>query len=66
MTLDERIAMARRHVESGRRIVERQRALVARIGSQSSIDLLGLFESIQHTFEADLADLLKEKGTARI
>jgi hypothetical protein len=59
MTLDDRIAMAQRHVEDGRRIIERQRALVARVGSQSSIDLLALFERTQDLFEADLAALLK-------
>jgi hypothetical protein len=59
MTLDDRIAMAQRHVEDGRRIIERQRALVARVGSQSSIDLLALFERTQELFEADLAALLK-------
>jgi hypothetical protein len=58
MTLDEKIAQARGHVENGRRIVERQRALVARFRSRSSVDLLGLFERTQQIFEADLAALL--------
>jgi hypothetical protein len=62
MTLDEKITMAQRHVDSGRRIVEGQRALVARIGSQPSVDLLDLFERTQLIFEADLADLLRRKS----
>jgi hypothetical protein len=61
MTLDEKIAMAQRHVEDGRRVIERQRALVARIGSQTSVDLLAVFERTQGIFEADLADLLKRR-----
>jgi hypothetical protein len=40
MTLDEKIAQAQRHVETGRRIVECQRVLVARHGQPSAIDLL--------------------------
>ncbi|MCP3389601.1 hypothetical protein NLM27_12530 [Bradyrhizobium sp. CCGB12] len=61
MTLDERIAMAQRHVESGRLIVERQRAIVARHRMLASIDLLKLFEQTQQIFELDLADLLEKK-----
>ncbi|MVT65752.1 hypothetical protein GPL21_11600 [Bradyrhizobium pachyrhizi] len=61
MTLDERIAQAQRHVDGGRRIVERQREIVARSGLPDSIDLLDLFERTQLIFETDLADLLKKK-----
>ncbi|WP_065755775.1 hypothetical protein [Bradyrhizobium paxllaeri] len=61
MTLDQKIAQAQRHVESGRLIIERQRKLVARINSRSSVDLLECFERTQQIFEADLADLLKRK-----
>lgn len=61
MTLDEKIAQAQRHVESGRRIIERQRVIVARHGMPSSIDLLECFERTQQIFEMDLADLLKKK-----
>jgi hypothetical protein len=62
MTLDEKIAMARRHVESGRLIIERQRAIVVRHGGwASAADLLQRFEITQLIFEADLDDLLKRK-----
>ena len=61
MTLDERIEQARRHVDSGRRIVERQRVLAARLRSESSADLLARFERTQQIFETDLADLLARK-----
>jgi hypothetical protein len=61
MALDERIAQAQRHVDSGRRIVERQRAFVARHEMPAAVDLLDLFESTQQIFEKDLADLLKRR-----
>ena len=61
MTLDEKIAQAQRHVLSGRLIIGRQRAIVARLGSQTSIDLLESFEWTQQIFEMDLADLLKAR-----
>ncbi len=61
MTLDDKIAQAQRHVDSGRLIIERQRALVARHGISASIDLLELFEQTQQIFELDLADLLEKK-----
>lgn len=61
MTLDEMIVQAQRHVDSGRLIIERQRAIVARHGMPSSIDLLERFELTQQIFELDLADLLKRK-----
>ncbi|MBB4363467.1 hypothetical protein GGD65_004504 [Bradyrhizobium sp. CIR18] len=61
MTLDEQIAQAQRHVHSGRLILERQRAIVARHGMQTSIDLLKLFEQTQQIFESDLANLLDRK-----
>jgi hypothetical protein len=58
VTLDEKIAQAQRHVDSGRRIIERQRALIARLGSPAAIDLLVVFERTQQIFESDLADAL--------
>jgi hypothetical protein len=64
MTLDEQIALATSHVEGGRRIIERQRILAARLRSKPSDDLLDLFERTQMIFEADLADLLIRKETA--
>ncbi|WP_065754690.1 hypothetical protein [Bradyrhizobium paxllaeri] len=61
MTLTEKIAQAQRHVELGRRIVERQRLIVARRTTPASVDLLETFESTQRIFEGDLADLLERK-----
>ncbi|NYG44852.1 hypothetical protein GGD67_002300 [Bradyrhizobium sp. IAR9] len=61
MTLDEKIAQAQRHVDRGRIIIERQRAIVARHGTPVSIDLLQLFEQTQQIFELDLAELLKRQ-----
>jgi hypothetical protein len=62
MTLQERIALATRHVEAGRRIVARQREIVATgvLGARAQ-ELLELFERSQDIFEADLADLLTRK-----
>jgi len=40
MTLEEKIAQAQDHVDRGRLVVERQRALVARHGMPAAIDLL--------------------------
>jgi hypothetical protein len=62
MTLDEKITQAQRHVNGGRTVIERQRALVARYdGWASAVDLLECFERTQHIFESDLSDLLKRK-----
>jgi hypothetical protein len=59
---DEQIAMAHRHVDRGRLIIERQRAIVACHGGwASAADLLECFEITQHIFETDLANLLKRK-----
>jgi len=60
--LDETIALARRHVEEGRRIVERQRKLIAakRVGPDAA-DLLKTFERSLEIFEGDLARLLQDK-----
>jgi hypothetical protein len=61
MTLEEKIAQAQRHVDIGRLVIERQRALVLRHRTPASIDLLELFEQTQQIFELDLADLLNRK-----
>ena len=60
MTLQDRIDQATRHVETGRRIIARQREIVAagRTGSAGE-ELLERFERTQTIFERDLADLLK-------
>jgi hypothetical protein len=59
--LDERIAHARRHVQDGRRIVERQRIRVAEGHAAEALQLLRLFEQTQVIFEADLARLLDQR-----
>ena len=60
MTLDEQIAMAMRHVETGRENVNRQHHFVAR-GLPRSAELLDSFERTQEIFESDLAALIKRK-----
>ena len=62
MTLQDRIHQATRHVEMGRRIVARQREIVAagKIGA-SGRELLELFERSQDIFETDLDRLLRER-----
>ena len=59
--MDEKITQAQRHVEIGRLVIERQRALILRHRTPASIDLLELFEQTQRIFEHDLADLIKRK-----
>ena len=60
MTLDRRIALAIAHVENGRRIIERQRKIVADgLTGKGGRDLLETFERSQAIFETDLAELLK-------
>jgi len=60
--LDEAIALARKHVEEGRRIVERQRKLVAeRRSGPDGLALLRSFERSLEIFEGDLDRLLKQQ-----
>jgi hypothetical protein len=61
MTLDEKIAQAQRHVDTGRLVIECQRAIVLRHRTPASIDLLALFEQTQQIFESDLADLTEKR-----
>jgi hypothetical protein len=58
----QRRALALKHVEDGRRVVEQQRALVRRLKAAGfnvarPEELLQLFEQSQRLFEEDLADL---------
>jgi len=63
--LDEAISLARRHVEEGRRIVERQRKLIAEKRSGfDATDLLKTFERSLEIFEGDLERLLRERNGA--
>ena len=64
MKLDQKIAQAQSHVDRGRLIIARQRAIVARHAMPASIDLLKLFEQTQHIFELDLADLLHRSAVS--
>jgi len=62
----ERRARTLRHIESGRRVIDRQRAIVAHkkaLGLNSDVfeNLLGAFERTQAIFEQDLADLNRRK-----
>ena len=60
--LDDAIAMATRHVEEGRRIVERQRKLIAEErGGADANDLLRTFERSLEIFEGDLDRLISER-----
>ena len=60
--LQDRIDQATRHVETGRRIIIRQREIVAagRTGTAAE-ELLERFERTQAIFELDLAELLKKQ-----
>ena len=67
----EKVALAQRHVDSGRRVVERQEALVARqkaLGSSTilSEQLLSDFRRSQTIFESDLAGLLVQLARQNI
>ena len=64
--LDGRIAMARRHVEGGLDILDRQRRLIElrhalKLDVAAAEDLLDRFEASQAIFEDDLFRLLKER-----
>ena len=64
--LDERIARARKHVESGRRVVEQQRMRIATgVGKGLCAEarmLLQAFEQSLQILEDDLVRLLHEKA----
>ena len=63
--LDDHIAIARRHVDEGRKIVERQRRLIMTgHAPYNAEDVLATFEASQRIFEDDLARLLEEKVRA--
>jgi len=60
--LDAQIEQARRHVEDGRKIIERQRKRVAAgVAVPSAAELLQQFEQTQAIFEQELARLIKER-----
>jgi hypothetical protein len=60
--IDERIAQARQDIDSGRRVIERQRSLIAMLKHQQrstvfAESLLESFDRSQTILEADLAAL---------
>jgi hypothetical protein len=60
--LEIRIALASRHVDEGRRMVEQQRQLIAKHGPQpDTVALLKTFEQSLEIFQADLERLLEER-----
>jgi hypothetical protein len=60
--LHDLIEIATRHVEDGRRIVQRQRDLVASGTTlPGALDLLATFARSQSIFEDDLARFVKER-----
>ena len=66
-TIDERLALARRHVEAGRLTIVYQRQMVERLkavgrDTKAAEELLAVFEHTQKVFERDLADLEKRRG----
>ena len=65
-TLEERRALARRHVEAGRLIIIHQRQMVDRHKAEgrdtkAAEELLAVLERTQKAFERDLADLEKRR-----
>ena len=63
-TIDERLALARRHVEAGRRTIVHQRQMVERLKTEgrdtkAAAALLTILEHTQKVFERDLAYLEK-------
>ena len=58
----ERVILARRHVATGRQIVERQKILVRKgtANTAEALKLLALFEATQNIFEDDLERILRE------
>lgn len=66
-TLNERHALAERHVSEGRRTIDRLHALIARqqVRGRSTVSSQGLLASLQHTqavFEDDLRRIEDERG----
>ena len=61
-TIDERRALARRHVEWGRQVIDRQRQYLEELkesgrDTEAAEKLLLVLERTQKVFERDLADL---------
>jgi predicted DNA-binding WGR domain protein len=66
MGLEDNIAMAQRHVDAGRRILQRQRVLIAQgTAGPDGLALLKSFERSQEIFEDDLNRLIRERDARR-
>jgi len=70
-SLAEQLILAQRHVELGRRIVERQNEIIAQkrtahMSTRSSEELLSVFLASQKIFEDDLASLIKTNAGRRL
>jgi hypothetical protein len=66
-TIDERLALARRHVDAGHLIIVHQRQMVERHKAEdrdtkAAQELLAVLERTQKVFERDLAELEKSGG----
>ncbi|TKV78939.1 hypothetical protein FDV58_24890 [Bradyrhizobium elkanii] len=65
-TLDEKIALAKKHVEDGRRIVASQRERIASgktYNEAEARELLEQFERVQAIFDSDLKRLLATRNS---
>ena len=65
-TVDERLALARRHVDAGRLIIVHQRQMVEKHKAEgrdtkAAEELLAVLERTQKVFERDLAELEKKR-----
>src|SRR4029077_5813134 len=65
-TVDERLALARRHVDAGHLIIVHQRQMVDRHKAEgrdtkAAQELLAVLERTQKVFERDLAELEKKR-----
>jgi hypothetical protein len=66
MGLEDKIATAKRHVDEGRRILKRQREIIAQGNAgPDALDLLKTFEKSQEIFEGDLDRLIRERDSRR-
>ena len=65
-TIEERLALARRHVEAARLTIVRQRQMVEKFkakrrDTKAAEELLAVLERTQNVFERDLAELEKKR-----
>jgi hypothetical protein len=68
--MGDKLEAVRKHVLRGRRVIERQKLVIARYNAQgrptaAAEQLLDHFQETQADLEAELARLQKEEGTTR-